>query len=233
MGDGKFFDLAGINHGLRGANLSETAMFATPGYVSTLDPTTATPDSSLRIPAINFDYSSGEKLIVWMLGKWTPEASAQAAIGDGYGTSAGQRGWAIRVSPTGKVQPILYGASIGYGGASGATAFDGTLHDFAVVLDGQNRQYCTWVDGAIDSSFGARYVTFSADADYDTKTTNTVNLGSSAPAPGGTLGMASAVRACVILRLPATYPTPTPSSFTAVFSQLRANPGKLILGSAF
>lgn len=230
-GDSKFFDLSGINHGIRGANLSDATMFATAGYVSTPDPAEGTPDSAIRIPAINFDYEAGEKLIVWMLGKWTPEASAQALIGDGYSTTAGQRGWAIRVSTAGKVQAAVYGASSVFGATSTSTAFDGALHSFGLVLDGQNGQYCTWVDGAIDAQFGSGWAAFPGTG--DTKTTNTVNLGTSAPAPGGTLGIASAIRACVIMRLPASYTTPDPSSFTAAFTQLRANPGKLILASAF
>src|SRR5687768_15394823 len=71
MGDGKFLDLSGINHGVRGANLSDSQMFAVAGFVSTVDPTSVAPDSVIRVPSVNFDYSGGEKLIVWWFGKAT------------------------------------------------------------------------------------------------------------------------------------------------------------------
>lgn len=232
-GDSKFFDLSGINHAVRGANLSDAQLFTTAGYVSTIDPTAPAPDSVLRIPAVNFDYSAGEKLIVWMLGKWTPEGSAIPMIGDGYSATEGQRGWAIRVASTGKAQPVLYGATSGFGGSTSGVPFDGTLHDFGVVLDGEGKQYCMWVDGAVDSLFGSGYLTFNSGTDHDTLSTNTVNIGSSTPAPGGTLGIATAVRACVILRLSAATAVPAVASITDVFKELRTNPGKLILASAF
>lgn len=232
--DSVFYDKSGINHAVRGANLSVSQLWTTaPGYASTIDPVTGLTDSVLRIPAINFDYSSGEKLIVWMLGKWTPEGDETGMIGDGYNTPAGRRGWQIRVMPTGKVQPVLRGATSGFGGALTSTPFDGTLRDFGVVLDGQAKKYCVWIDGVVDTFFSSAYLTFSNGTDFDTKSTNTVNIGSVTPAPGDTTGIATTVRACVILRLPASYAVPTVASMTAAFKQLRANPGKLLLANAF
>lgn len=230
-GDSMFYDKAASNHAVRGANLSNAQLWATAGYASTVDSTGPAPDPVLRIPAIDFDYAGGEKLIIWWLGKCTPEAGYEAFTGDGY--SSGQRGWSIRVTPTGKVQPMLYGVTTGFGGVSAATAFDGTLRDLGVVLDGQNKKYCVWVDGAVDTNFGSDYIVFDNGSAFDTKSTNTVNLGSSTPAPGGTLGIATATRAYVILRLPASYSVPAIADVTAAFRQLRANPGKLLLASAF
>src|SRR5687768_9412440 len=83
-GDGKFFDLAGINHGAPtvGGNLSDAQMFANAGYVSTVDPAVGAADSTIHIPGVNFDYAVGEKLIVWWLGAGTPEAAAAVVMGD-------------------------------------------------------------------------------------------------------------------------------------------------------
>ncbi len=230
-GDGKFFDLVGINHGERGTSLSDAQMFADPGYISTADPVSGATDSVLRIPAINFDYSAGEKLILWMLGKWTPEGSSMPMIGDGFNTS--QRGWQILVRTDGRFQLVLYGAAVAYGGSGVYVPFDGNLHDFGIVIDGQNRKYCHWVDGIIDPNFGSSYIDFYPTSDFDTRTMNTVNIGASSPAPGGTAGIKTATRALVVLRLPATYPVPAIASITTVFQQLRSSPGKLILASAF
>jgi hypothetical protein len=166
-----------------------------------------------------------------MLGKWNPEVADTAMIGDGSSTTL--RGWHIRVRADGRVQPVLYGALSGFGGSSAATVFDGTMRDFGVLLDGQNRKYCIWANNTVDTSFSSGYMPFSSGVSYDTKSTNTVNIGAVSAAPGSAVGIATTIRACVILRLPASYPVPSVESMTAAFRQLRANPGKLILASAF
>lgn len=230
-GDGKFFDLSGINHGIRGTNLSDAQMFTTAGYVSTVDPASGLTDSVIRIPSINFDYNSGEKLIVYWLGKVTAEASQQHIIGDGYSTSV--RGWGITSTSAGKLQVIMSGASQGYSGTSSTTLFDGALHSFGVIMDGENRQYSVWSDDALDANFVNGYLSFNSGNDYDVASTSTVNIGAASPSPGGTSGIATATRALVIMRLPASYAAPAISDLTDAFKQLRTNPGKLILASAF
>lgn len=230
-GDAVFFDKAAGNHAVPGIHLPNSSLWAAQGYASTIDPVSGATDSVLRMPAINFDYSAGEKLIVWMLGKWTPEGSDMAMIGDGSSTTA--RGWQIRVRADGKVQPVLYGTSSGFGGSSIATPFNGKLQDFGVVLDGQNKRYALWANGSVDPAFESGYLTFFSGVDFDTKTTNTVNIGAVSAAPGGTVGIATAIRACVILRFPTSYTMPPVTSVTAAFKQLRANPGKLLLASTF
>ena len=132
----------------------------------------------------------------------------------------------------GKLQIIISGASQGYSGSSTAAIFDGTLHDFGFVFSGQTRKYAIWTDSALDAGF-SDYLTFNSGADFDTKTTNTVNIGAASPAPGGTSGIAVLTRALVLMRLPAGYVVPDSYTFTNVFKRLRANPGKLITASDF
>lgn len=232
--DSTFNDLAGLNHAVRGANLSISQLWTTAaGYASTIDPASGVTDSVLRIPPVNFDYSAGEKLIVWWLGKCAAEAGAAYMLGDGSSTSV--RGWAVLVNTNQKAQIVLSGAAQGYGGQSAVLPFDGGLHSFGFVLDGQAKKYAFWVDESIDTIFATNgYGAFASGADFDTKTTATVNLGTAVPAPGSSSNsIATATRALVILRLPASYTVPPISSVTATFQQLRANPGKLILKSAF
>lgn len=232
--DTVFFDKSGINHAVRGTNLSVSQLWTTAtGYASTINPVGGSTDSVLRIPAVNFDYTSGEKLIVWWLGKITAEAGNEFFIGDGYSTTAGQRGWAIRAASTQKLQLALYGSTSTFGASSTATPFNGALHDIGLVLDGAGKQYCVWVDGAVDATWGSGYVSLAAGAAFDTLSTNTINIGSSTPSPGGSLGIATTTRACVIMRLSAATPVPAAASITSVFQQLRVNPGKLILAGAF
>lgn len=229
--DPAFYDKATGNHALRGLHLPSSSLWATPGYASTLDPVAGATDPVLRIPPINFDYAGGEKLILWMLGKWTPDRADVAMVGDGSSTV--QRGWHISTRADGRLQPVLYGETIGYGGSGSSVPFDGGLHDFGVVIDGQNRKYCHWVDGEVDRNFASGYISFYAGTNFDTRSTNTVNIGSAIAAPGSMSGIRTMVRACVILRLPSNYATPQAAILTSTFRQLRANPGKLILASAF
>jgi len=87
-GDPKFYDKSGAqNHGSFGANLSNLNAWSNDFYVSTVNPTGGSTDSVIRLPALNFDYSAGEKLIVWWLGIITPEGADASWMGDGFGTS--------------------------------------------------------------------------------------------------------------------------------------------------
>lgn len=232
-GDGKLFDLAAGNHGLRGANLTDASMFTSAGYVSTTDPTGGTLDTAIHIPSLNYDYIGGEKLIVWWLGAVTPEGAHVPILGDGYGTTAGQRGWRVRAMTDGKFDVNLIGATSGFGGSSASAVFDGTLHSFAFCLDGVTRNYGMWSDEVYQAAFGTVLSPFGASAAFDTLSSTTVNIGTSRPAVAATTeGAATKTRAIVILRLPASYSMPTVAVMTGLFSQLRANPGKLILANA-
>lgn len=238
-GDSVFFDLTGCgNHAVRGANLSDANMFATAGYVSTVDPTTGVLDSCLRIPNLNFDYNAGEKLFIYWRGIATAEGAEAAILGDGTATTTGNHGVQIRVMTTGKVYIVLYGADAKVGVASSATAFDGTSpHDFAFLMDGQNQQYGMWVDGVMDPSFIGNYGPFNLGFSFDTKNSNTFNIGSAAKAPGTATapqsGIACKTRSLVMIRMPASYPSPSVAQITTAISFLRANPGKLLLAGAF
>ena len=233
-GDAYFYDKAAGNHGVPGANLSAAEMGVNAGFVTTKAP--ANPyDTPIRIPSLNFDYSAGEKLFIWWLGKVAPEATERVFIGDGFGTSAsgnGQRGVQIRVNQSGKVTFALYGATAKAGALSNGIPFDGTIHDLGVFIDGAAKSYGYWIDGTMDSSFAGSLTVLDAVA-YDTKNGNTFNLGASQPAPGtGTApqsGIATITRAFVVVRMPGSYTSPSVATITDINRALRANPGKLLL----
>jgi hypothetical protein len=237
-GDSMFFDFAAGNHGIRGANLSDSEMFATAGMVTTKAPSNPY-DTCIRLPNLNYDYSIGEKLFIWWLGKITPEANERVFIGDGFGTGtsgSGQRGIQVRCNQSGKFTVAVYGATARVGTLSNAIPFDGSVHDAAIILDGANRTYGYWIDGKMESAFAGAMLPFYQSENFDTKNSNTFNLGSSVPAPGTATapqsGIATQTRALVIIRLPASYSSPTVSTITNVCKALRSNPGKLLLGSA-
>lgn len=233
-GDSKFFDLTGINHGIRGANLSDAQMFADSGYVSTVDPAPGATDSAIRIPAINFDYAGGEKLIVWWLGAGIPEGADVPVMGDGYGTGSVQHGWRLRMKADGKFDLALWGDIQENSGPSHTVVFDAALHSLAFAFDGTARAHGMWVDEIHHASFGSSLASFGGGAVIDTRSSNTVNVGASRPASASTTdGAAIKTRALVLIRLPAAYSMPSVATLSMLFGQLRANPAKLILASAF
>lgn len=230
-GDPKFFDLAGANHGNFGAHLSVSAAWTNAGYVSTVDPETGALDSVIRMPALNFDYAAGEKLIVWWHGACTPEGASVAMMGDGVQSAI--PGWRVRADPSGKFNVGTHSPTReDYTVNSDGTVFDGTPHSFAFVLDGQNRRHGMWSDEVYQSAFAGQYAAFSGFAEADTRTSATVSIGTARPAPGNTSGIAVQTRALVILRLPPSVALPSVQTMTDLFTQLRANPGRLIRAGA-
>ena len=232
VGDPKFYDLAGSNHGVFGANLSNANAWATAGYVSTIDPTGGATDSVIRIPALNFDYAGGEKLIVWWLGYATPEGSDVAMLGDGSATTTA-KGVRLRMKTTGKYDLSLFGATQGFSGDSDGAVFDGTLHSLGFAFDGAAKTHGLWSDDVYHPSMGSVLQTFSSSTAFDTTNSNTFNIGSPFPASASsTTGAATKTRAMCIYRLPANETMLTVAEITALFQQLRANPSKLALATA-
>ncbi|ODT75482.1 MAG: hypothetical protein ABS69_10740 [Nitrosomonadales bacterium SCN 54-20] len=231
--DDKFYDLTGLNHASRGANLSTSQLWTTnAGYASTIDPIGGATDSVLRIPNLNYDYAGGEKLIIWWLGKVTAEGSGARMMGDGYGTTAGQWGIRFNLESSGKIQFVISDAAEIYSSMP-STSISARLASFAIILDGQSRKHGMWIDEAFAMP-GGSYTVLGSGAAIDTRNSNTFNVGTSyAAAAASTVGIATATRALAILRLPASYAMPSVGTLTNVFQQLRVNPGKLILASAF
>lgn len=236
-GDSKFFDLAAGNHGVRGANLSDATAFTTAGYIATANPGVATEDAGIHLPSLNFDYSGGEKLIVWWLMSAAVEAAAAIVMGDGWSTTTAQHGTRVRMNTDGKFDLSLWGATQGSSGSSHAAVFDGTLHSLAFCFDGSGRTHGMWSDEVFHTSFGSTYSSFGSGAAFDTLSANTWNIGGSRPASAASSavgdGAAVKTRALAIIRLPASYSMPAVATLTSTFSQLRANPGKLLQASAF
>jgi hypothetical protein len=159
-------------------------------------------------------------------------------IGDGFGVSTtgnGQRGVQIRVNQAGKLTFALYGAAAKAGALSNGIPFDGALHDVGIFIDGAAKSYGYWIDGVMDSSFAGSMAVLDAVA-YDTKNSNTFNLGSSAPASGSATapqsGIATQTRALVILRFSGSYTSPSVAKITAACAGLRTAPQKRLLASA-
>jgi hypothetical protein len=228
----KFFDISGnSNDGTFGLDLG--APWANAGYITTENPAGGDTDESIRLPAVNFDYNAGEKLIIWWLGKATPEGSNVSLLGDGFNTS--YPGVRIRCNTAGTMQIAAHDASgQGFSSTPSEVPFDGNLHSFTAVLDGAAKKFGIWVDETYDASLSGVYATFDSGNARDTRTTNSFNIGTSVPViANSTEGLVCQTRACVIMKLPPTATMPSVATVTNVFKAVRRNPGKLILASAF
>lgn len=231
IGDPLFYDMSGLgNHGIFGANLSVAAAWANlaaEGVVSTVDPVGGSTDSVIHIPAVNFNYSAGEVLVVWWLGKVTDEGADSSFMGCGTGTNPGVR---VKTSGTSKAEvDVSDASSTGFGAVTTGNVSDGNLHEFAFAFDGRNRKYIYYVDGVAQFDWS----NFNIGSTFNTGNTNTWQLGAALPAASlSTDGTATKTRAFVILHFPSTYPVPTGAQLTNIFKTLRANPSRLLNSSA-
>ncbi|HEU5047189.1 MAG TPA: hypothetical protein VFT64_05020 [Rickettsiales bacterium] len=206
-------------------NLSQTV-------ASTTISTSGT-NASLRMPALNLDYLGGEKLILWWLGRIATPAATLQIMGDG--ASATYHGLNVRATTAGKWQlNLVDGTNSIFSGTSVGVPFDGGLHSFGFVIDGTAKQYGAWTDELYDTNLGGNYAALGGGTAVDTRTTNTFNIGTAFPAvANSTSGTIVQTRALAILRLPSATATPSIATVTALFQQLRANPGQLVTNSAF
>jgi hypothetical protein len=233
-GDPSFFDLsASRNDGAFGTNLTNATAWGNPGYVTTVNPAVGALDSVIRLPNLNLDYLGGEKLILWWLGKVTPEAAGTYMMGDG-GIATTVPGVRIRINTDGTTQlSAITAGSTGFTSLSPVIG-DGTLHCFGYCLDGATRKYGMWTDTVMAPFLGGTYTTFNAGAAMDLRNSNTFQIGTSSPkAAGSSDGIATQTRAFAMLKLGADEPMPSPAELTNIFRALRRDPGKLILDSAF
>lgn len=222
VGDGFLYDQASVNHGSLGANLENATAWALPGFLSLAAPTPVAPRTDVALPPISFDYSAGEKLLVWWLAKASAPAATMSFCGDGNSTA--RPGLRIRANAAGSFDIALHSISFSarYSLSSSAVAFDGTLHSAGVLIDGESKKYGMWVDESATHPAGqAGYSTLASGGEADTRTASQFYIGSA----GTTEGIAASVRAFVVIRLPPGKACPSIALVTDIFKRFRASPG--------
>ncbi len=226
-GDAKFYDISGaLNDGSFGANLALTDAWATAGFCSTLVPPGGTPDTSIRLPALNFDYAAGESLLIFWKGRCTPPGSNQYLIGDIPNSST--KGLAIRAEATGKVTPLMSDGTGKFMVLSTSVVLSATVtHSYCLAVDGKLKKYTIHEDGVEVWPL----TTYNSGVAFDTRSEATLNIGTGSPAPGGTgLGVASSTQALIILRgrVVDGVPIGLPTGITALMQRMHRNPAGLI-----
>lgn len=223
--DGTIYDQSGAgNNATRGANLSIAQMAAAAGYATTVAPVTGALDSVLHLPSLNFNFNAGEALLIYWRGKMAAPGALVNLMGDTE--SNFRNGLKLRVGTNGKIDLAMYSATgpVSVFGPAGVGAVaDGTVHDFAVLINGADKTLNRWEDGVLvgtTNGFGA--------AGCDTTNTNQWIIGGAYQAPTNATGIAASTRMLAMLRWGSAWDKPTPAKVTTALQRLRANPSRLL-----
>jgi hypothetical protein len=226
--DSTVYDISGAkNHAVKwnAAQLSNAQIWANSGYFSTVNPTSGAYQSALMLPILNFDMVGGESILIYWLGKATPEV-ASAYFGS---DNSGGAGVLLNMLTTGQLNITMF-APAGNRSITPTTAlpFDGTLHSFAFFYNGTTNTYSTWVDEVAQSSdaaFGTR---------QDTRSSLNFILGSSNTGSFSE-GRGAAIQSRVfsILRWSPTDVMPTRAKVEQAIKILRAVPYRPLSTGAF
>lgn len=238
--DTKARDISGaLNDGSFQANLSAATAWATAGFLTQPNPSVASELSLVTFPAIQWDWSAGDSLFIFWMGRGTPENSDANGeicfLGDTTGAAAGS---GIRINcgsgTGGKIKFNAYQNSPAltcYGPQTASAVLEaGVTHSFAVCFAPAG--ICLWVDGARNSGHSSGFLA-PANAGLSTVNANTLKIGGD----GSTLssiqrGIALQTRAFVVLKGRRGKP-PAVADLDALVAALHANPSALVSSSAW
>lgn len=226
-----WYDMSGNgNNATLQASLNAATVWATEGLFTIPDPTGTT--ALAELPAIDFDYTNGQSILIFWRGFATPEASDYAILGDtGIGTTTTTTGFNVIVSSAGKLKFWIRDSAgtLFASGTSTTTCFSSSVeHSIGFVLDGLTNKYCLWVDGVRESSFAASYLTFSSgNIPDDTTGGRTLKIGGNNRVTSGNQeGVACQTRAMHILRSAAGEGGPVDAD--TIILNLHKNSQKLV-----
>lgn len=198
------------------------------GFVATLN----VANGNIAVPAPNFDYNAGEKLLVVWVGQMTPEGADTGIMGTSGASSL--KGIRIRAKTTGEMNFVLYDSVGPVSLFSNTTSYDAAgrcfvaseAHSFAVLIDGAARSHTMWVDEAINRAAAS----LGAGADCDTLTSSPWNIGCTTT--GGTDCAVVNTSVFALFKWTAAQAAPAAADITEVLKQIRKNPTRLVLTGA-
>jgi len=228
--DPSFMNMTGGSDASFAASLARTDAWASVanGFVATLN----VANGNVAVPAPNFDYNAGEKLLVVWVGQMTPEGADTGIMGTSGASSL--KGVRIRAKTTGELNFVLYD-SVGpvslfsnttTSNAAGRPFVTGETHSFAVWIDGDARTHTIWVDEAINKASAV----LGAAADCDTLTSSPWNIGCTTT--GGTDCAVVNTSVFALFKWTAAQAAPDAADITEVLKQIRKNPTRLVLAGA-
>lgn len=228
--DPSFWNMAGGSDASFAASLARSDAWASVsnGFIATLN----VASGNIAVPAPNFDYNAGEKLLVVWIGQMTPEASDTGIMGTSGSSST--KGVRIRAKSTGELNFVLYD-SVGpvslfsnttTSDAAGRPFVASEAHSFAVLINGAARTHTMWVDEAVNKASAS----LGSGAACDTLTSSPWNVGCTTT--GSTDCAVVNTAAFALFKWTATQTVPTAAAITEVLKQIRKNPARLVLTGA-
>lgn len=231
--DGVVLDGSGnARHGVRGIALPIATMNASPGYFSTAKGSGAvqsTLDTALHLPSLNLDYDGGESALVVVAFKATVPVADESILGNAGSSSV--NGFRLRMRTTGYVDCGMYSATGAVASLTGnglTVLVDGTLHQVAVLINGQTKYRSMWEDGVLTRPNIAQLLA------CDTRESVGFHLGAIQLAPSFA-GNTTAIdfRRVTVFRWAPTDTVPELADITTVVQRLRNNPTRLTLKGDF
>lgn len=224
------WDVSGNDrHAARGASLSVAQLNTTAGgYFSTLKGTgTGTAlDTILHLPSINLDYDAGEAVLIVAAFKMAAPAADETLFGNS--SSSALNGFRVRARSSGYCDIAMYSTTGGvssFSGNSNTILLDGTLHQFAILIDGKSKTRTFWEDGVLTRERVA------ALANCDTRESSGFHIAGSqlAPSSAGNTSAAS-FRRFTVMRWASNEALPELDDMTRLIKRLRsdmANPPRV------
>ena len=162
--DRNAWDISGaLSDGVFQTDLSAATAWATAGFLTQPNPTVAGQQSMVAFPAISWDWSAGDSLFLFWVGRMTPEGAEMPWAGDTSGSAAGN---GIKLTCTGtdttagKFKCNVYQNSPSvtvYGTQSTNVVFEaGVTHSLAVCIAPAGM--CYWTDGARNAGHAAGFL---------------------------------------------------------------------------
>lgn len=218
--DGAALDRSGAQrHATRGAQISIAEMNATAGYFASKRAGTPGDNTILHLPSINFDYDGGERLLVVLLFKAAAPGVEETIIGNSAANTL--NGWRFRLRTTGYIDSAMYsvtGAVASFSGNCINVMADGTLHQLAILMDGNAKTRSFWEDGSLTRDGVASLAT------CDTRESSGLHLGGYQSAPTTTAGTSAiSFRRVTIMRWAAGDSFPGNAAITPFVRRLRDN----------
>lgn len=236
-GDLKAWDrTANRNDGTFQANLSAAAAWATAGLLTQKNPDTVSEQTLVSFPALGFDYTNGECILIFWKGRGTPEGTDQPMLGNTIGASIAN-GIRIPVTSAGKIKFAAYqnsGAVSASTGATTSTAVETSLtHSFAICLCGSAgpnnaaNKIKFWIDGVADAGT-ANFVNFNGGTTVDCNqgSRNLLLGGDGNTSASIQLGLALQTEALQILKGRLT--SGAPAAIDTLVKDLHSNPAKIV-----
>ena len=219
-------------HGVRGIALPIGTMNAEAGYFATAKGSgsvQSTLDTALHLPSINLDYDSGESALIVMTFKAAVPAADESMLGNAASSSS--NGFRLRVRSTGYCDVGMYSATGSVASLSGnslTVLADNSLHQFAVLINGQTKYRSMWEDGVLTRANIAHLLT------CDTRESAGLHLGATQLAPSSAANTSAIkFRRVTIFRWGPSETPPDLSAITAVVQKLRHNIVRLPLQGEF